>query len=174
MNIKTILLGLLTQKSMSGYELKKLFSISFSYFSGLSFGSIYPALKKMEQQGLISMRLEIQENAPNKKVYSITEQGRDEFQDLLKQPMQSERYRSEFLSRLFFFSHIEKEERVWLVDAYLKSIKDEKHQLDDARPQINKIADPFQRECLLFGLRMKADMVKNVEKTLKAIRKIKK
>jgi DNA-binding PadR family transcriptional regulator len=172
MNIQSILLGLLMQKSMSGYELKKVFSISFSYFSGLSFGSIYPALKKMAQHGLITMRLEIQENAPNKKVYSITEAGKDQFHALLKQPVQADRFRSEFLSRLFFFSHLEKGERVALVSTYLESIREEQQHLEAARPEVKTLADPFQRECLLFGIRMKAAMAENVEKTLKALKKI--
>ena len=79
MDAKAIILGFLMQKSMTGYELKKAFSISFSFFSGLSYGSIYPALKKMEQQGLITMRMEIQEGLPNKKIYTITKLGREKF-----------------------------------------------------------------------------------------------
>ena len=55
MDVKTIILGFLMDNSMTGYELKKAFSISFSFFSGISYGSIYPALKKMEGEGLITM-----------------------------------------------------------------------------------------------------------------------
>ena len=48
MDVQSVLLGFLMNTSMTGYDLKKAFSISFSFFSGLSYGSIYPALKKME------------------------------------------------------------------------------------------------------------------------------
>ena len=59
MDVQSVLLGFLMRQSMTGYDLKKAFSMSFSFFSGLSYGSIYPALKKMERQGLISKQLEI-------------------------------------------------------------------------------------------------------------------
>ncbi|MBW2298533.1 MAG: PadR family transcriptional regulator [Deltaproteobacteria bacterium] len=172
MNIKTIILGFLMHKRMTGYALKNLFSISFSFFSGLSFGSIYPALKKMEQQGLISMQFEIQENAPNKKVYSITAAGKQKFHSLLKDPMQLERTKDDFLSRLFFFAHLEREDRLELAGNYMKSIVAEKEQLEAARPEIEDLADPFQKECFLFGVRMIDALSKNVAKTLEALKRL--
>ena len=86
MDIKSILLGFLTRQSLTGYELKKRFSISFSFFSGASYGSIYPALKKMEREGLVTQQLEIQDGAPNRKVYSITAAGRKVFIEALTAP----------------------------------------------------------------------------------------
>jgi len=172
MNIQTIILGMLMHESMTGYELKKIFSISFSFFSNISFGSIYPALKKMEQQGLISMCLEIQEGAPNKKIYTITEKGRGAFDRLLKEPLKLEKAKSVFLSRLFFFSHIEKTDRLELVEGYLESIKEEQQHLEAARPEIEEVADPFQKECFNFGVRLFASLFENIDQTLKALKKI--
>jgi DNA-binding PadR family transcriptional regulator len=102
MDVKTILLGSLFDKSLSGYDLKKLFSLSFAFFSGLSYGSIYPALKKLEEEGLITVKLEIQENAPNRKVYTITPAGKQSFLDSLKSPFGLERYKNALLMRMFF------------------------------------------------------------------------
>jgi len=170
MNIQTIILGFLMKKSMTGYELKNAFSISFSFFSGISFGSIYPALKKMEQQGLISMRLEIQENAPNKKIYSITQAGKTVFQSLLKAPLQPERTKNSFLSRLFFFSYMEAEDRIELAERYLDSIREEQQKLEAARADIETTADPFQKECYLFGVRAFAAYVENVAKTIENLK----
>ena len=109
MDVQSILLGFLMRKSMTGYEMNKAFSISFSFFSGLSYGSIYPALKKMERRGLITMELEIQDGAPNRKVYTITEAGRQAFFEALKAPPVPERYKAAFLMRLFFFSYLSSE-----------------------------------------------------------------
>ena len=105
MSAQFIVLGFLSLKSMTGYEIKKNFSFSFSFFSGLSFGSIYPALKKLEDKGLITMRMEIQDGAPNRKIYTITEQGREEFLGQLRSPILLEKGKSTFLTRLFFFAH---------------------------------------------------------------------
>jgi len=51
MDIQSILLGFLMRDSMTGYDLKKAFSISFSFFSGLSYGSIYPRSGKWRNRG---------------------------------------------------------------------------------------------------------------------------
>jgi DNA-binding PadR family transcriptional regulator len=172
MNIQTILLGFLMKKSMTGYELKNAFSISFSFFSGISFGSIYPALKKMEQQGLVSMQLKIQEKAPNKKIYSITEAGKTEFHSLLKEPLQPERFKNPFLARLFFFSHLEAGDRMALSEGFLKSIREEQQRLEAAQPQVEEIADPFQKECYLFGVRIFKAYVENLDMTIENLKKI--
>ena len=84
MDIPFILLGFLMRQSMTGYELRKVFSLSFSFFSGLSYGSIYPALKRMEQAGLIQTHLQIRANFPNRKICTITDKGRLEFLKALR------------------------------------------------------------------------------------------
>ena len=158
MDVQSVLLGFLMKKSMTGYDLKKAFSISFSFFSGLSYGSIYPALKKMEQQGLISKHLEIQDGAPNRKVYTVTEDGKRAFLDALRSPLAFELPKSNFLMRLFFFAHLSPEERRAFVSQHLNSIQQLSVQLEAARPEIEAHADPFQYLCFDMGLRFYRDM----------------
>lgn len=83
MDIKSILLGFLSRQPLTGYELKKRFSISFSFFSGASYGSIYPALKNRTGEGLVTRQIAIQEGAPNRKVYSLTAAGKKAFLEAL-------------------------------------------------------------------------------------------
>ena len=77
MSLEHAILGFLNYRALSGYDLKKIFSVSFTFFSDLSYGSIYPALKKLEQQGLITMKLEIQESSPNRKSTAKIFDGED-------------------------------------------------------------------------------------------------
>lgn len=163
MDVKTILLGSLFDQSLSGYDLKKLFSLSFAFFSGLSYGSIYPALKKLEAEGLITMTLEIQENAPNRKVYTITKAGRQAFLQALKAPFDFERHKNALLMRMFFFAHLSREERLTTAREYLAQIKSVAGELEAARPEIEVHADRFQLMCFHFGLRFSKDLLKNVE-----------
>lgn len=158
MDVQSVLLGFLMKKSMTGYDLRKAFSISFSFFSGLSYGSIYPALKKMERQGLISMRLEIQEGTPNRKVYTITDEGRKFFLESLRAPFTSEQPKNSFLMRLFFFAHLSAQERKAIALKHLDSIERMKVQLEAARPEIEARADRFQHLCFEFGVRCFNDM----------------
>jgi DNA-binding PadR family transcriptional regulator len=168
-NIKTILLGALSSASMTGYELKKIFSLSFSYFSGLSYGSIYPALKKMEAEGLISMRLEIQETAPNRKIYTITPKGQRAFREALRLPFGMERHKNSFLMRLMFFSHLSREERLDAANNYLESIHSSLRELKDIEPEIKARADRFQFLCFQFGLRYVQDLARNVAAVIEAL-----
>jgi DNA-binding PadR family transcriptional regulator len=171
MDVKTILLGFLFEKSLSGYDLKKRFSLSFAFFSGLSYGSIYPALKKMEQEGLITMKLEIQESAPNRKVYTITEAGKQSFLNSLKSPFGLERYKNALLMRMFFFAHLSKKERLETADEYLNQIKSVAGELEAGQPEVGAKADRFQLLCFQFGLRFSKDLIHNVEKVITDLQK---
>ena len=169
MDAKSMLLGFLMRGPMTGYELKKLFSLSFSFFSGLSYGSIYPALKKMEQEGQITMALEVQEGSPNRKVYTITDEGRRAFLDALKAPFTHERGKHPFLTRLFFFAHLAPQERIATARRFLESVEEMQKELENARPQIEARADPYQFLCYEFGLGLLHDLNRNVRGVVRAL-----
>ena len=169
MDVRSMLLGFLMSGSMTGYELKKVFSLSFSFFSGLSYGSIYPALRKMEKEELITMRLEIQDGTPNRKVYSISDAGRKTFLDSLKAPFHYERQRSSFLTHLFFFAHLSQEERAVSARRYLDSVKEVQADLEANRPQIEANADRYQHLCFEFGVRFFEDLVGNLSTIVRAL-----
>lgn len=162
MDIQTIILGYLTHQSMTGYDLKQKFSMSFTFFSGISFGSIYPALKKMEKEKLITTKLLIQEGAPNKKLCTITDLGRKRFQQALDAPLPEDKFKSAFLSRLFFFAHLDSEKRRAVVESYLEQLRQIKAALKEHQPVIETHADPFQLTCFKCGLRIVEDFEKNI------------
>ena len=171
MDTKTMLLGFLMSGSMTGYELKKKFSISFSFFSGLSYGSIYPAPRKMEQKGWITMKLEIQDGSPNRKVYTITDDGRKAFLENLRAPFAPERPKASFLARLFFFSYLTPEERLVTATRHLESIKEMQRTIISAEPRIRDRADEFQYLCYSFGVRFFEDLVRNVTQVVRQLEK---
>jgi len=171
MDIKSILLGFLTHQPLTGYELKKRFSISFSFFSGASYGSIYPALKKMEREGLVTQQLEIQDGAPNRKVYSITAAGRKTFIESLTAPFHWEMPKNAFLTRLFFFAHLSPEERKVAVRGHLESLKETQQQLKSTRSEIEARAGFYQLQCYHFGLRFYQDIIRNVSQVLQDLEK---
>lgn len=98
MNVRTVCLAILNFKDATGYEIRKLSAEgSLSHFIDASFGAIYPALARMETEGLVTARIEPQPGKPPRKVYSITESGRAELLAALSAPMAPDTYRSEFL-----------------------------------------------------------------------------
>lgn len=98
MNVRTVCLSILYEGNATGYEIRRL-SVEgeCSYFVEASFGSIYPALAKMEDEGLVTSRVEQQDGKPAKKVYSITDAGRVAFIQALFEPLGDETFRSPFL-----------------------------------------------------------------------------
>jgi len=102
MDIRTLCLGILTWEDASGYEIKKIFEDRLSYFYEASYGSIYPALTKLTDDGLVTCRAEAQDKRPDKKVYAISPTGRMAFMDALNKMPARDRIRSEFLAVMMY------------------------------------------------------------------------
>ncbi len=131
MDVKTVCLGMLTDGDASGYDMKKCFESSFGHFFPAGYGSIYPALATLARDGFVEFELVPQEGKPDRKVYRITEKGRDALMEGLSNPNPSHKIRSEFLATLWF-AHLMTEEQVNAVldnkleeiDEFLKMIKE--------------------------------------------------
>lgn len=132
MNVRTLCLSILYEAEATGYEIRrKSVEGECSYFVEASFGSIYPALAKLEADGLVQSRIEPQEGKPARKVYCITEAGRDEFIAALHEPLGDEVFRSPFLL-LTRFAHLLPRELVQArLEEQLDRIIDRKKQLED-------------------------------------------
>lgn len=120
MDVRTICLGILTRGDATGYEIKKLFEGGrFSYFVEASFGSIYPALSRLTEDGLVSVREEPGGRRPDRKVYSITEKGRSSFVASLGGPVPDDRFRSPFLFAMMFSDFLDHGRVAAMIDAYI-------------------------------------------------------
>lgn len=103
MDVKTLCLGVLSRGAASGYEIRKQFEEGpFSHFYEAGFSSIYPALKRLSEEGLIVGSAHAQETRPDKKVYRITPAGDEALQEALLQPPALDRLRSDLLFTLTF------------------------------------------------------------------------
>lgn len=98
MNVRTLCLSILYNKDATGYEIRRQCTEGeCAYFVEASFGSIYPALAKLENDGLVTSRTETQDGKPAKKIYSITAAGRTAFVQNLCEPLAPNMFRSPFL-----------------------------------------------------------------------------
>ncbi len=121
MSLKHALLGFINYGPMTGYELKKFFNTSVAHFWNAELSQIYPALKAMESDGLVEMKVEVQGDRPNRKVYSITDAGRQVLLKWLAEPAEMEQVRDPILIKVFFGSALKKEQ---LVSVLRNSIQD--------------------------------------------------
>jgi len=125
MDTKTICLGVLSLHDATGYEIKKQFEEGpFSYFYDAGYGSIYPALGKMLSEGLVTCVEVPQDGRPAKKVYSITDAGRDVLRDMLHVRPARDKLRSDSLVMLFFGHLLETNQRAAVFDDYLAYYRD--------------------------------------------------
>lgn len=107
MNVRTLCLAILHDGETTGYDIRKYSTEGdCSYFVEASYGSIYPALAKMEAEGLVTSRVEAQDGKPSKKVYAITSKGRSTFIDSLFEDLSDDVIRSEFLLFARFASEL--------------------------------------------------------------------
>ncbi len=102
MDVKTVCLGMLTDGPASGYDLKKEFESSFAHFFAAGYGSIYPALSSLAEDGLVDCELVPQDGKPDRKVYRITDTGRAFLLEALENTTPCHKVRSEFLATMCF------------------------------------------------------------------------
>lgn len=103
------ILGALMEKPMHGYELRKYFEHAAGVFWMINYGSIYPALKKLEGDGLVKGITEAAGSVKGKITYSITPTGKKAFQDLLEGRLKKDAFvRDEFTLHLFFMDYLDK------------------------------------------------------------------
>lgn len=116
-----IILGLLTtEPGLTGYELKKCINAGGSVFHRASYGSLYPALKKLEQQGFVTMHIssDSELNSRGQKAYVITEDGKDVFHNWLCSESEFNEQASSHLAKVYFFDRLEEEDRNRQLIAY--------------------------------------------------------
>jgi len=81
------LLGLIHQRPMSGYDLRKIFaSTAMATFSD-SPGAIYPALRRLEERGLVRSEVQVSTSLRQRRVFRIAPKGLAAFKGWLKKPV---------------------------------------------------------------------------------------
>lgn len=122
MSLKHGLLGLLGYGSMTGYELDKVFKDSLSFFWQAKTSQIYRELDAMERQGWLASERVIQSDKPNKRVYSLTGSGKQEFLHWMAEPdsdINGAAYsKSAFLMRVFFAGELSAGQSLAMLRAY--------------------------------------------------------
>ncbi|WP_028612245.1 helix-turn-helix transcriptional regulator [Paenibacillus harenae] len=117
-----IILGLLMDGDKSSYELQKTMEKSTGYFYNASQGSIQPALKKLMNNRHVTFS-ETYQGERAKKVYQITEEGKEAFFQWASQAIELEKPRDPALVKMFFFHYVEPERKIELIGQYLQEIK---------------------------------------------------
>jgi PadR family transcriptional regulator, regulatory protein AphA len=151
------LLGLLEGAPMSGYDVSRFFATTpLAHFSSSS-GAIYPALKRLEQRGLVMAALDTTTETRPRRVYSLTEAGRAALDAWLHQPVTRDELVRDGRAPLLRFSMAEGHLSTDEIIAYLEGFRREvSGYLDELRDYCEQTAGNYPlpaRLALAHGLR---------------------
>jgi PadR family transcriptional regulator AphA len=117
-----VILGLLQLKSMTSYEILNCIKTSMPRICSDSAGSVQTALKKLIALGCIVFNEQV-ENGRNKKIFSITDQGKTSFAAWVTSPMDSLKVKNMELAKLFFLGMADAKSRKAAIVAYIEQMK---------------------------------------------------
>jgi DNA-binding PadR family transcriptional regulator len=107
---------------MHGYRIKRHIEQHFGHMWSINYGQIYPNLKKMEDEGLVTKKEVARTGTPARKLYSLTEAGKEAFAEwLASDPQGTMLLRDPFLLRFVFFGFGTKERALDQVDEQIRS-----------------------------------------------------
>jgi DNA-binding PadR family transcriptional regulator len=171
------LLGLLSLGPMSGYDIRQLIPRSIGHFWSESYGQIYPGLKRLAAAGLVAKKTERKKGSPDRHVYSLTADGREQLRRWLKLPVAEEVPRNELLLKLFFGAHVLPSVSREHVQIYLASHQKELQVYAGIAKKLRKEEahdpqQPFWLMTLSMGQHHAAATVKWCKETLKELERI--
>lgn len=122
--LELAILGLLKERSMHGYQLSKRLTDTLGGFWRVSYGSLYPSLRRLEREGAVERVFDQQEVGRRKNVYRITDKGETLFLELLEEAgHETSSEDNRFRVRLAFFKYLAPDTRIRLLEkrrAYLE------------------------------------------------------
>lgn len=148
MSTRLVILGLLKDRPLHGYELKHIIEHHMGDWTNIAFGSIYFALKKLKEEELVEeLGVEQQGNRPSRRMYGVTAVGRNEFYRLLEELFASvERDYYPLDIGLFFLSELPPEKRLPLIERRIAAMEEvlkhlEGHETETRRnPRVPPVA----------------------------------
>ena len=130
------ILGLLREGPMHGYELKqRLVDLGFWR---ISFGSVYPALRRLEK----AFWIEVSPGTGRRKEYRITAEGKEHFQQILEDEASEVENTTAFHVRLSFFRYMEPTARIGFLERRKTVLRE---RIATARRSLKKTADRMDR-----------------------------
>lgn len=170
--LEYIILGFLMKEEMSGYDLKQWMVNCTSYFFDASFGSIYPALKRLEEKGYISCH-EVVESSKFKKLYAITDMGKTYFLNWLEKPIVFSKTKQDHLVYFYFYQYLPKEKAIFNIKIFISEVEELLNRLSNQKSKVEKEYDvnqfTFIYSAMVYGVNYYQFIIDWCNKLLKQI-----
>ena len=151
------ILGCLSVKPMSAYDIKAFMARSTSYFWMEYEAQLYPMLKKLDETGEVSCVEEKAQKVSTRKIYHITDKGMEVLKEWLSSKTEQANYRNEFLLKIFFSNQIEKPVVIKQLELYRHDVLNDLETFDHIQKNVlpEKAHDKrhvFRQATLNYGL----------------------
>lgn len=131
MSLRYGILGLLNYAPMTGYDVNTFFRQSLAFFWNAQTSQIYREITSLEKDGLAVSEVIVQYDKPNKKVYHITDAGRENFHSWLRDGgAQATFFKSSFLMRVFFSAEQGRAGTIQMLRKYMYEIQSALDEMD--------------------------------------------
>jgi DNA-binding PadR family transcriptional regulator len=152
--LELAILGLLKERPMHGYQLSRELTQALGGFWRVSYGSLYPTLRRLERDGAIVSEPSDQPVAGRrrKNVYRITEDGEASFLALLQEtPHDTQTEDTRFRVRLAFFRYLPPETRLRLLERRRASLEDRLTSISDSLRAARERVDDYALALMQHG-----------------------
>ena len=172
MSINYAILGILSCKSLTGYDLKKIMQeSSFLPWSGNN-NQIYKVLLELNDNGFVSSEVCHQESSPSKKIYTITEAGLAELKKWSQSMPEIFEIKKPFLIQLAWADLLSDEELEKLLNKYEQEVNGQIF-IEQAKPETGFFKQGrTPRETAIWDL-IKENALLSYQSELEWIRKVK-
>lgn len=124
-----IILGLLLMCNRTIYQLRERMNKGINLMYSSSMGSIQAAVKKLLNYGYINYK-EIVDKGKYKKVYGITESGKQHFFEWINAPIQEQNPKSPELAKVYFMGFSDRKNREENIQKHLLFLNEQYHALE--------------------------------------------
>lgn len=151
--LELAILGLLKERPMHGYQLSRELSESLGGFWRVSYGSLYPTLRRLERNGEVdAIPSEEVAVGRRKQVYRITPQGEQTFLRLLQEvPHDNQSEDQRFRVRLAFFRYLPPETRLRMLERRRAYLEDRLSTIKDSLRATRVRADDYTLALMEHG-----------------------
>ena len=170
--LELAILGLLLESPMHGYELRKRLTGLLGAFRAFSYGSLYPALRRMQTDGLIA-----ENAAPEgavlrlaRRVYQLTDAGRQRFTELVADTGPQNYTDDGFGVHLAFFNRTPAAARMRILEGRRRQVEERREGLRDAIARASNSLDRYTRQLHQLGLESSEREVKWLNELIAAER----
>jgi PadR family transcriptional regulator AphA len=151
-SLRYFILGLLTRQPLSGYDIKRFVKSLNWLIGGVSSGGLYPALRALLEEGLVTVDVKLREDRPPRKIYTITDAGERELRQWVDRPAGPDTSTKAFIMRLILASNYSRAGLLARMEQRRLQAAAHRLALDEAIAGLGDSADLGQRLALDYAL----------------------